>query len=62
MSEKYKILEQMQPLVNHFQAISILQVLYILGFGRLEVTVLHNFNYRTIQAYLHSCNISLGTY
>ena len=51
---RYNILEQIQRLVQHFQAISTWKGLYIACYGRLGVAVLRDFNNRTIQVYVYT--------
>jgi len=58
---RYNILEQIQCLVQHFQAISTWKGLYIACYGRLGVAVLRDFNYRTIQVYVYTHALSTLT-
>ena len=51
---RYNILEQIQCLVQHFQAISTWKGLYIACYGRLGVAVLRDFNHHTIQVYVYT--------
>jgi len=55
------ILEQIQCLVQHFQAIARWKGLYIACYGRLGVAVLRDFNYRTIQVYVYTHGVSTLT-
>jgi len=59
--ETYNILEQIQRLVQHFQAISTWKELYIACYGRLGVAVLFDFNHRTIQVYVYPHALSTLT-
>jgi len=58
---RYNILEQIQRLVQHFQAISTWKGLYIPCYGRLGVAVLGDFNHRTIQVYVYTDGLSTLT-
>jgi len=58
---RYNIVEQIQRLVQHFQAISTWKGLYIACYGRLEVAVLRDFNQRTIQVDVYTHALSTLT-
>ena len=51
---RYNIMEQIQRLVQHFQAISTWKGLHILYYGKLGVTGLPDFNHRRIQVYVYT--------
>ena len=55
------ILEQIQPLVQDFQATSTWKGLYIACYGRLGVAVLRDFNHRIIQVYVYTHALSTLT-
>ena len=58
---RYNILEQLQRLVQHCQAISTWKGMYIACYGRLGVAVLRDFNHRTIQVYVYTHALSTLT-
>ena len=58
---RYNILEEIQRLVQHFQAISAWKGLYIACYGRMGVAVLRDFNHRTIQVYVYTYGLSTLT-
>ena len=58
---RYNILEQIQLLVQHFQAISTWKGWYIACYGRLGVAVLRDFNHCTIQVYVYTHALSTLT-
>jgi len=51
-------MEQIQHLVQHFQAISTWKGWYIPCYGRLGVEVLRDFNHPTIQVYVYNHALS----
>ena len=57
----YNILQQIQSLVQHFQAISTWKGLYIACYSRLGVAVLRDFNHHTIQVYVNTHSLSTLT-
>jgi len=61
LQERYNILEQIQGLVHHFQAISTWKELYIPCYGRLGIAVLRDFNHHTIQVYVYTHALSTLT-